>query len=118
MLCRVSWPPQATCNEDPATTIEKELKPIKLYKELPLMMESNGQLIDGIADLVIETSNDVILIDYKTFTGDAAAMQYKAGTFSGQLKIYMDILQRGLPKNKVRSGIYFVMAGKIVWMKD
>ena len=96
--------------------IEKEFNPIKIYKELPLMMERDGQLIDGIADLVIETADEVILIDYKTFNGNAAEMQWKAKTFSGQLKLYMDILSEGFPGKKVRGGIYFVMKGVMVWM--
>ncbi|MEP7198117.1 MAG: PD-(D/E)XK nuclease family protein [Saprospiraceae bacterium] len=80
------------------------------------MMERDGQLIDGVADLVIETDQEIILIDYKTFSGDAAQMQWKATTFSGQLKLYMDILQQGFSGKKVRGGIYFVMKGVVVWM--
>jgi ATP-dependent exoDNAse (exonuclease V) beta subunit len=97
--------------------IETEFKPIKIYKELPLMMESNGQLVDGIADMVVETADEVILIDYKTFTGDKAAMQFKAKEFTGQLKFYMDILRKGFLGKKVKGGIYFVMRGVMVWVK-
>ena len=100
------------------TWIEKEFSPVKIYKELPLMMERDGQLIDGIADLLIETQHEVILIDYKTFMGNSAEMQWKAKTFSGQLKLYMDILKQGFPGKKVHSGIYFVMKGVMVWMAD
>jgi ATP-dependent exoDNAse (exonuclease V) beta subunit len=74
--------------------------------------------LGGIADLVIETDHEIILIDYKTFIGDSAQMQWKAKTFSGQLKLYMDILQQGFPGKKVRGGIYFVMKGVVFWMED
>jgi ATP-dependent exoDNAse (exonuclease V) beta subunit len=94
--------------------LAKEFNPVKLYNELPLMMERDGQLVDGIADLVIEPDHEIILIDYKTFIGDSTQMQWKAKTFSGQLKLYMDILQQGFPGKKVRSGIYFVMKGVVV----
>ncbi len=57
------------------------------------------------------------MIDYKTFSGNATEMQWKAKTFSGQLKLYMDILQQGFPEKKVRGGIYFVMKGVVVWMR-
>ena len=82
------------------------------------MMERNGQLIDGIADLVIEIKDEVILIDYKTFNGNATEIQWKAKTFSGQLKLYMDILKKGFPGKKVRVGIYFVMKGVMSWMGE
>jgi ATP-dependent helicase/nuclease subunit A len=98
--------------------IENEFHPIKIYKELSLMMETNGQLVDGIADLVIETADKIILIDYKTFTGDTAAVQWKATTFSGQLQLYMDILRKGFQGKEIHAGIYFVMKGIIVWTKD
>jgi|ERR1035437_3943337 ATP-dependent exoDNAse (exonuclease V) beta subunit len=98
--------------------IEKEFKPIKLHKELPLMMEANGQLVDGIADLVIETADEVILIDYKTFNGDAASMKGKLATFSGQLKLYKEILKKGFPGKKIIGGIYFVMKGELAWVKE
>ena len=98
--------------------VQKEFNPIQIYKELSLMMEINGQLVDGIADLVIETSGKIYLIDYKTFTGNTAALQWKATTFSGQLQLYMDILKKGFPDKEVYAGIYFVMKGVIVWTED
>ncbi len=98
--------------------IEKEFNPIKIYKELSLMMETNGQLVDGIADLVIETTDKIILIDHKTFTGDSAEMQRKATTFRGQIQLYMDILKKGFPGKKIHAGIYFVMKGVMVWIED
>ena len=82
------------------------------------MMEINGQLVDGIADLVIETSDKIYLIDYKTFTGNTAELQWKATTFSGQLQLYMDILKKGFPDKEIYAGIYFVMKGVIVWTQD
>ncbi len=55
---------------------------------------------------------------FATFSGNAIQMQWKAKTFSGQLKLYMDILQQGFPGKKVRGGIYFVMKGVVVWMEE
>ncbi len=54
---------------------------------------------------------------FATFSGNTQ-MQWKAKTFSGQLKLYMDILQQGFPGKKVRGGIYFVMKGVVVWMGE
>ena len=81
------------------------------------MMEKEVQLINGIADLVIETDEQVILIDYKTFTGDEAALRYKAQTFSGQLKIYEEVLRKHFSDKEIRVAIYFIMAGRLVWMQ-
>jgi len=93
------------------------LQPKQIYKELPLMMDKEGQLISGIADLVIETDEQVVLIDYKTFTGDDAALRYKAKSFSGQLSIYEQVLRKYYSGKEIRMAIYFIMAGRLVWMK-
>ena len=96
--------------------IQSTYNPKKLYKELPVMMEANGQLINGIADLVIETENQLILIDYKTFQGDESSLRWKSSTFSGQLKIYQDILKKAFPGKEVKAAVYFIMEGRVVWM--
>jgi ATP-dependent helicase/nuclease subunit A len=98
--------------------IETSYKPQRVHKELPLMMDSGGQFINGIADLVIETEQQIVLIDYKTFTGNEQSLRWKAQTFSGQLNIYRDILSKYFRGKEVLAGIYFIIEGKIVWMKD
>ena len=80
------------------------------------MMEKDGQFINGIADMVIENDNEIILIDYKTFAGNESALQYKAKTFTGQLQIYQDVLKRSFPNKKVKAAVYFIMVGKVIWM--
>jgi ATP-dependent exoDNAse (exonuclease V) beta subunit len=97
--------------------LENKYQPKQIHKELPLMMEKENQLINGIADLVIENENEVILIDYKTFTGNEAALRYKVGTFSGQMKIYEEVLRKFFVGKKVRSAIYFIMEGRVIWME-
>ena len=92
------------------------LRPKQIHKELPLMMEKDGQFINGIADLVIETDEHVVLIDYKTFTGDDAALRYKAQTFSGQMKIYEEVLRKYFSNKEIKMAIYFIMAGRLVWL--
>ncbi len=68
----------------------------------------------GVMDMVIETATTVTIIDYKTFTGDDAALAARAKSFSGQVKSYMDIIAKGFPKKRVRGGIYFIMAGRFL----
>ncbi len=94
--------------------IEKEFKGATIRKELPVMIEQNGQLTVGVVDMVIDTETTVTIIDYKTFTGDDAALSARAKSFSGQVKTYMDVIAKGFPGKKIRGGIYFIMAGKFL----
>jgi|GEM_PF-5056814 len=72
------------------------------------------QLTVGVVDMVIETETTVTIIDYKTFTGDDAALAARAKSFSGQVKSYMDIMGKGFSKKRVRGGIYFITSGKFL----
>ncbi len=75
------------------------------------MMEQNGQLTVGVVDMVIETATTVTIIDYKTFTGDDAAIAARAKSFSGQVKSYMDILAKGFRRKRYREGFILLWQG-------
>lgn len=90
------------------------------YKEYPLMVEKSNQLLTGIADLVIETPDEILLVDYKTFPGhpdpikDRETCEWRARTYSGQLAMYKEMLERVWPGKKVETLIWFVIAGSLV----
>jgi ATP-dependent exoDNAse (exonuclease V) beta subunit len=98
--------------------IQESFQPIHVHKELPVMMEKEGQFINGVSDMVIENEKEIILVDYKTFAGNEAALQYKAKTFTGQLQIYSEVLRKHFKGKQIRAGIYFVMEGRMVWMNE
>jgi ATP-dependent exoDNAse (exonuclease V) beta subunit len=92
--------------------IEKEFKGATIRKELPVMMEQNGQLTIGVIDMVIETETTVTIIDYKTFTGDDAALAARAKSFSEQVKSYILILwPKVFPRRRYREGFIFLCRG-------
>ena len=64
----------------------KSLKNEKVYKELPFMMEEEGTLKRGIIDLIFETDDKMVIIDYKTKTIDKEA-------YTDQVKGYMRYLE-------------------------
>ena len=90
------------------------------YKEYPMMVEKGTQILTGIADLVIETPHEILLIDYKTFPGHAdpdknrESSEWRALTYSGQMALYKEMLQRVWPGRKVETVIWFVIAGSLV----
>ena len=93
------------------------------HKEYPLMMEKDCQMVNGIADLVVETPDKVILIDYKTFSGNydpdknRSNCEWKAKTYGGQLALYQEILEKARPGKVVELWIWFVIAGVMVEVK-
>ena len=90
------------------------------HKEYPIMVERGNQMLSGIADLVIETSNEILLVDYKTFQGhpdpgkNREICEWRARTYSGQMTLYQKMLERVWPGRKVETIIWFVIAGSLV----
>ncbi|MBI9062749.1 MAG: hypothetical protein JEZ14_12250 [Marinilabiliaceae bacterium] len=50
--------------------LNSEFKPVKWCRDLPLEMEHAQQLYTGEIDLLLETAEGYILIDYESFSGD------------------------------------------------
>ena len=90
------------------------------HKEYPIMVERGNQMLSGIADLVIETPNEILLVDYKTFSGhpdfgkNREICEWRARIYSGQMNLYQEMLERVWPGRKVETMIWFVIAGSMV----
>ncbi|MCX6266266.1 MAG: PD-(D/E)XK nuclease family protein, partial [Bacteroidetes bacterium] len=100
--------------------IGRRYKSAAYYKEYPMMVEKGNQIFSGIADLVIETTEEILLIDYKTFPGhydpdkNHESCEWRARTYSGQMALYQEMLERVWPGRKVETVIWFVIAGALV----
>ena len=68
----------------------------RIHKELPMMMESEDQFINGIADLVIETEKQIVLIDYKTFSGNEKSLRWKAADLFRSIEYLSEIFSAGI----------------------
>ena len=91
---------------------------VKTYHERPFRMEKNGQTIVGSIDLVWETKDGVVLVDYKTCPmGIEAIMdpesEFYAGHYAGQLDAYEDALTAAGEK-VIKRLIYFPVNGNLV----
>ena len=95
-------------------------KAVRRHKEYPLMVEKGSQLLTGIADLVIETADTILLVDYKTFPGysdptkNRESCEWRARSYSGQMALYREMLEKVYPGRKVETVIWFVVAGAVV----
>jgi len=107
--------------------LKEKFNPIVWLRELPLECEIDGQLYKGEADLVLETNDGYILIDYKSYPGsidrvlDASSMNSEksnyAGKYNGQLNTYAKMIETVSNKKVIKKLIYYVVQGKIVELK-
>ena len=92
--------------------------PVRTYHERPFRLEKEGQTIIGSIDLVWETKEGVVLIDYKTCPlGIDAIMdpesEYYAGRYAGQLDAYDDALTAAGEK-VIAHLVYYPVNGNLV----
>lgn len=91
---------------------------VKTYHERPFRMERDGQTIVGSIDLVWQTAEGDILIDYKTCPmGPEAVLnpvnEHYAGLYAGQLDAYTDALEAAGEKVLHRY-VYYPVSGLLV----
>ena len=98
--------------------LDETYKPIRQYPEYHLEQMIGKQLAKGEADLVLETDDSLILIDYKSYPGyddvTDISSEFFAGKYSGQLTLYKQMLEAKFNKPVVKQLIYYVVLGKVV----
>jgi len=99
--------------------ITEEFQPKKWHRELSLETEIDGQLYKGEADLLLETDEGYILIDYKSYPGSIdrvlnAETNNYAGKYSGQLNIYQKMIENITEKKVVNKFIYYTVLGRLI----
>ena len=91
---------------------------ILLHHELPFMHKVDNQIVRGSMDLVYETNNGCILIDFKTFPGTESAVTEKGNPhFAGNYKPQFDCYQSALEaagKQVIAQYVYYPVNGMIV----
>lgn len=90
---------------------------IEVQRELPFMMERNGQIVRGEIDLVWKTAAGCVLLDYKNYPGSIDYCNPESEDFSGhffpQLSIYRDALEKAGEK-VIDTLVYYPIQGDIV----
>ncbi len=92
--------------------------PVKTYHERPFRLDEDGRTIVGSIDLVWQTAEGDILVDFKTNPMGAksvlnSANEHFAGWYAGQLDAYQDALEAAGEK-VVKRYIYYPVSGLLV----
>lgn len=87
----------------------------KWYREWPLQQSyTNGSILRGQMDLVLETQEGYIIIDHKTFPGSASDAEQKAVSFSGQIDCYTQALIEATKKPVLEMYIHLPILGLVI----
>ena len=85
-----------------------------LRREAPITHRLGDQTLSGRIDAVIETPDEIVVIDHKSFSGTHAQWQQQAEKYHGQLQLYGDALQAASdgPK-RVRKVLHLPISGEL-----
>jgi ATP-dependent helicase/nuclease subunit A len=110
--------------EDFRSFLDSKYSIINTYRELPLEHQlANHQMMVGSADLLIETPEGYVLIDYKSYPGkvdhllDEKSSAY-AGKYAGQLQAYSDAIESGTGKKVIAKYLLYIVLGVLVEVKN
>ena len=85
-----------------------------LGREVPLLMPWNGQIMEGVIDLIYERSGLLYLADYKTDRVDKENATEAAARYHQQAEIYSQAVRRSLGREPAGFKIIFLRLGEAV----
>lgn len=89
-------------------------QPGKYHRKYPIRHHHGGRNFTTIADLVLDTPEGIILIQYSGFPGDGRARDYKAIELAPWLYLTKTALQITFDQPDVRTFVHFVLSGTLV----
>lgn len=89
-------------NEYPEASIESEK---------PFLLKSGDCVIEGRMDLVIETNQEVTILDFKT------GQEEKSQAYAIQLAIYCSAMRKITHGKIIKAGIYWLESGSFSWLE-
>ncbi|MBN2077478.1 MAG: UvrD-helicase domain-containing protein [Spirochaetes bacterium] len=84
------------------------------HKEVPVQLRREGQVVIGVADAVVETENELHLIDHKTFPGNVDQCKTRALEYAGQLRAYAGALEKATGKRCATMAVHYPVSGTVV----
>jgi hypothetical protein len=90
----------------------------KWHREWPVdQWLETGTVARGVADLILETKDGLIIIDHKAYAADRSKIKDLALEVGKQLQYYADGSSGALGKNILGMFVHFPMMGEIVGLK-
>jgi ATP-dependent helicase/nuclease subunit A len=85
-----------------------------LGREVPLLMPWNGQIMEGVIDLIYEQNGLLYLADYKTDRIDRNDLTHAAAPYRQQAEIYCEAARRSLGRDIAAFKLFFLRLGEAV----
>ncbi len=89
-----------------------------LRREAPITYRLEDRTMSGRLDVVVETSDAIIVIDHKSFPGARTQWLEQARKHAGQLRLYREAIAAALPAPKtVHIGLHLPVVGEVLMVE-
>jgi ATP-dependent helicase/nuclease subunit A len=88
-----------------------------LGREVPLLMPWNGQIMEGVIDVIYEKNGLLYLADYKTDRLNGRELDQAAARYRQQAEIYCDAARQSLGRDIAAFKLFFLRLGAAVDLK-
>ncbi len=96
-----------------SSDLYKHLQSLRVVgREVPFLLEEKGQIISGRIDVIFETGNEILIIDYKTdrsIDESGLVAEYKP-----QLEIYSRAIAKAFPNRKIKKALVWLPQAKLL----
>lgn len=82
-----------------------------IRREVPLYGFHDGVIVEGAADLILETPKGIVLVDHKTFPGSLAQSKQQAERYVPQLMAYKQVIESALKRPVIEAAIHMPVSG-------
>jgi len=98
-----------------SSNVYSELKAAKILgREVPLLMPWNGQIMEGVIDLIYEKNGLLYLADYKTDRIKRSELRAGAERYRQQWEIYVDASRKSLGRQVAAFKLIFLRLGEAI----
>ena len=73
-----------------------------------------GTVLRGVADLVLEIDDGLVLLDHKSFPGNPEQARERAGSYAGQLSAYAAALAEATKRPVLAAYIHLPVSGLVI----
>ena len=89
-----------------------------LRREAPIIYRVGDRTMSGRLDIVVETSDAIIVIDHKSFPGARTDWLDQARKYAGQLRVYGEAIRASLPVRKpVLLALHLPIGGEVLFIE-